>query len=85
MLRQTRIKDLAAGNPILEMTAVQGLSFDRFQYSELVDLAYTALRYDIFSALCGEIEYELIYGEGADQSILSLDKEEEVLTLKPAA
>ena len=47
-------------------------------------LAKKALRYDLFNFLCGEIEYELAYGAGADLSILSLNRGNETLVLSPA-
>ena len=47
----------------------------------MIDLANEALRYELYNFLCGEIEYDLVYGEGADQSILNMDRENQILTL----
>ena len=50
----------------------------------MIALAQIALRYDLYNFLCGEIEYELAYGNGADLTILTLDKDSETLVLEPS-
>ena len=66
------------------MTAEQGRSNDTFAYEKMHELALEALRYDLYGFLCGEIEYEIAYGAGADLSILSLNAEDETIILKPS-
>ena len=50
----------------------------------MIDLANEALRYELYNFLCGEIEYDLVYGEGVDLSILRMDRENQILTLQPS-
>ena len=73
-IRSAYISDVA-GNPQYELSAIQTISTDSVDYSSMIDLANEALRYELYNFLCGEIEYDLVYGEGVDSSILRMDKE----------
>ena len=43
------------------------------------------MQFDVFEHVCGQIDFELIFGVGVDITILTLDKEAGVVTLEPAS
>ena len=42
------------------------------------------MKFDSWGSICSNIDFELTYGQGADESILELDKGANTVTLAPS-
>ena len=59
---------------------MQQVTKESYDYSSIKTLAETALQFDIYQIVCGDYNVTLEYGDGADEKLLSIDLETNVVT-----